>query len=704
MASPSPDDKLTNEGDTTDDPFEETRIVSPADRDAGAGRRSSGEAETEPSRTDSIAEGRLFGNYELLEEIARGGMGVVYRARQTTLNRVVAVKMILGGQLASAEHTRRFLVEAEAAAHLTHPGIVPVYEYGEHEGTHFFSMAYVDGPSLADRVADRSLDARQTAVLVKKIAVAVAYAHDHGVIHRDLKPANILLENGDEPRIADFGLAKRTEDDSELTKSGTIMGSIFYMSPEQASGRLDQIGPGSDVYALGAILYRLLTGRPPFQAASTVETINQVLADPPVPLRRLNSRIPRDLETICLKCLEKDVARRYRTADELVDELERFLVGEPIQARPLGRTAQLWRWCERNPLSASLAGGLVVVLLVGAVTATTLWHRAQAERQRAQDQQQMVHVLSELVLRKTLDETGEWLELFFEPVEQGLLIAREWGRNGLLDTDRTDPLNELLAPLIEHQQQISSVMVADERGHEHMLLSIDPPDADGETPRAWSCRITRRDQWDDRVRWVRWSDPPSVPPTTAEEASEYDPRVRPWFQGAVERFDATEESADLNEDNRAHWTEPYTFFTTKDLGITASLAFAGTDSRTQVMALDVLLQDVTRFTVHKHPTPNGHVLVLTDDGRLIGLPQAFEADSPEQWKRAFLKRPEDLGLDVIADAADQFAFEDDDPRQIHRFRSDGRPWWAGLQRFHLSSDHSLWILVIVPESDLRSNK
>jgi len=328
-----------------------------------------------------------FGDYELLEEIARGGMGVVYKARQTKLKRIVAVKMILGGQLASEKQVKRFLVEAEAAANLDHPGIVPVYEFGEHGGTHYFSMAFVDGPSLAEKAGENPLPPNEAAELLTKVAEAVAYAHHRGVVHRDLKPANVLIDQDGQPRITDFGLAKKIEADDGLTQDGTIMGSVYYMPPEQAAGETAKIGPAADIYSLGAILYKLLTGNPPFQAPTTMEILTQVVGQEPVPPQRLNPRIPRDLETICLKCLQKDIARRFDSADDLVDELERFNRGEPIRSRPISRWAYAWRWCRRNPLPAGLAAGLCIALLVGIITATTLLNRARSEQRRFEQQQ-----------------------------------------------------------------------------------------------------------------------------------------------------------------------------------------------------------------------------------------------------------------------------------------------------------------------------
>src|SRR5215471_13667255 len=280
---------------------------------------------------------RYFGDYELLEEIARGGMVVVFKARQVTLNRIVAVKMILGGQLAGPEDVERFHVEAEAAAQLDHPGIVPIYEVGQHDGQHYFSMGFVDGQSLSKKVAEGPLPAREAAEIVNVVAEAVQYAHDKGVIHRDLKPGNILLDKDGKPRVTDFGLAKLIESGSDLTGTGQILGTPSYMPPEQAAAQVSAVGRLSDVYSLGAVLYCLLTGRPPFQAASPLETLLQVQKQEPLAPRQLNPNLPLDLDTIVLKCLDKSPTRRYASAKALADELNRYLEGRPILARPVGQ-------------------------------------------------------------------------------------------------------------------------------------------------------------------------------------------------------------------------------------------------------------------------------------------------------------------------------------------------------------------------------
>jgi eukaryotic-like serine/threonine-protein kinase len=328
---------------------------------------------------------RRFDDYELLEEIAHGGMGVVWKARQVSLNRTVAVKLMLSGTFAKPEFVKRFRAEAEAAASLQHPHLVAIHEIGEYEGQPFFSMDFVEGQNLAQLVRDRPLPVQRAAGYLKTIAEAVQYAHQQGILHRDLKPSNILIDAFDQPRITDFGLAKRLSGDADLTLSGQVLGSPNYLPPEQAEARHDAVGPASDVYSLGAVLYCLITGRAPFQAATVADTLKQVTTTDPVSPRLLNPSVPKDLETICLKCLEKEIPSRYGTAQELADELGRFLRSEPIEARPAGAFEKGWRWCRRNPALADTLAGLAIVLLAGFIGVLTEWrhanrHAANAEK------------------------------------------------------------------------------------------------------------------------------------------------------------------------------------------------------------------------------------------------------------------------------------------------------------------------------------
>ena len=353
---------------------------------------------------------------------------MVFKARQQRLKRTVALKMILSGRLADEADVVRFQREAQAAASLRHPGIVAVHEVGEYDGHHYFTMEFIDGPSLSDRLREESLPPRRAAEIVRQVAEAIEYAHGQGTLHRDLKPANVLMEERDEggrspqatrrgetqdqgadaaespnssfslnpssiPKVTDFGLAKLMEpgeeNRSELTASGQILGTPSYMSPEQAAGRHEEVSPATDVYSLGAILYACLTGRAPFVAESPVDTLMQVIRNEPAPPRSLNPRVPVDLETICLKCLAKEPAKRYASARELADDLGRFLDGRAVVARPVGPVSRAWRWCRRNPAVAALLGLVALSMAAGTATSTFFaieeYQRAAAEHAAKQD-------------------------------------------------------------------------------------------------------------------------------------------------------------------------------------------------------------------------------------------------------------------------------------------------------------------------------
>lgn len=310
--------------------------------------------------------------YEILGILGQGGMGVVFKARQVGLKRLVALKMIRGAQASEAE-LRRFTTEAEAIGRFQHPNIVQIYDIGEFQGEPYFSLELVDGGSLEKHVGGNPQPVRWAAGLAAELADAIGYAHDRNIIHRDLKPANVLLTTDHRPKVTDFGLAKRLEEDDGGTQTGTVMGTPSYMAPEQASGAKD-LGPAADVYSLGAILYDLLTGRPPFKGSTIMETLDQVRKLEPVPPRALQPTMPRDLETICLKCLQKDPRRRYATAGEMAADLRRHLDGKPILARPVGRAERAWRWARRNPAWAAAIAGVSLLLLGWAATATAQFY------------------------------------------------------------------------------------------------------------------------------------------------------------------------------------------------------------------------------------------------------------------------------------------------------------------------------------------
>jgi tetratricopeptide (TPR) repeat protein/tRNA A-37 threonylcarbamoyl transferase component Bud32 len=334
-----------------------------------------------PAQSDTPGEGAVVPGYEILGVLGRGAMGVVYKARHVKLNRLVALKMILTGAHAGASELARFHTEAEAVARIQHPNIVQIYEVGEHNSLPFFSLEYINGGSLLQKISGKPQPPREAAHMVELLARAMAVAHERGIIHRDLKPGNVLLILDGTPKIADFGLAKRLEDDSALTKAGTLMGTPSYMSPEQARGDITEIGPLADLYSLGAILYELLTGRPPFNGPTILDTLAQVRNEEPVPPTRLQPKCPRDLETIALKCLQKEPAKRYANCEGLADDLKRFLNGEPIKARPVSTTERAWRWCRRNPRVAALSTLAAILLLVVAATLVNTVMGARQERQ-----------------------------------------------------------------------------------------------------------------------------------------------------------------------------------------------------------------------------------------------------------------------------------------------------------------------------------
>ena len=301
--------------------------------------------------------------YQIEAELGKGGMGVVYKARHTRLDRTVALKMIRGGTDADPAELTRFQTEARAVARLQHPHIVQIFEVGEHEGLPFFSLEFCAGGSLAGKLKGNLPSPREAARVLEQIARGMQTAHEQGIIHRDLKPANVLLTQDGTPRVADFGLARKLDEEGQ-TVTGAVMGTPSYMAPEQTTGLSQLVEPAADVYALGAILYECLTGRPPFKGVSAWETIKQVLTADPVPPRQLNASVPRELETICLKCLEKAPGRRYASAAALAEDLRAGGTGEPIHARPVGRVERALKWARRKPAAAALLAVSVLALLV----------------------------------------------------------------------------------------------------------------------------------------------------------------------------------------------------------------------------------------------------------------------------------------------------------------------------------------------------
>lgn len=380
------------------------------------------------SNRSGIWSGKRLGDYVLVQEIARGGMGVVYQARQESQARTVALKLLLLGSHGAPESIRRFQLEASAAAGLKHPNIVDIYEVGVRDGEHFIAMEYIEGPNLAALARTRPLSPRQVANYLRTISLTIDYAHGRGILHRDLKPSNVIIDPMDQPRITDFGLAKRltipavgdsasnttrggrTPDDAEsLTVSGQVLGSPGFMPPEQARGARSKIDRRSDVYSLGAMLYYLLTGRAPFGGGSLSETLRQVESQEPVAPRLLNPGIPIDLETICLKCLEKDPDRRYQTASELGDEFDRYLKGERVAARPVGRVGKIHRWSKRNPMASAFLATVCSALLL------TLWllflvNQEKNKQSILVDQVQRTVRANGLLLQRTLARIDENLE------------------------------------------------------------------------------------------------------------------------------------------------------------------------------------------------------------------------------------------------------------------------------------------------------
>ncbi len=392
-------------GDVQHTPVIESRFLS-GDLDKQSRPEDMSGYETNHDDSAPLQIGPLIPGYEILSELGRGGMGVVYKARQIRADRIVALKTIHAPHLASKEQVQRFQAEAKAAARLTHPNIVPVYDVDQGNGVHFFSMALVDGPNLETLAREQVLAPRAAAEICRDLADALEYAHHNGIIHRDVKPLNILMGPDHKPRLTDFGLARFRDQDQSLTTTGQIIGTATYMAPEQATESGANLGPTADIYALGATLYRCIIGRPPFQAATTLEVLRQVANDEPVRPRRLNQEIDADIETLCLKCLEKDPARRFQTAAELSAELSRYLNHEPIHSRPIGVMSRAWRWCRRRPTTAAALTLLTLLIFVMSTGVPyVLWQKSRlqkADLKKAQD----ARVIEQAESARKLEQAG----------------------------------------------------------------------------------------------------------------------------------------------------------------------------------------------------------------------------------------------------------------------------------------------------------
>jgi serine/threonine protein kinase len=493
----------------------------------------SGETLNEPSqpRLPPTILAQSIPGYEILHELGRGGMGVVYKARQVSLNRLVALKMILAGSHAGAEATARFLHEAATIARLAHPHIVQIHDFGTHDDKPFFSLEYLAGGSLARRLQGEPQLPQEAAQMVQTLALAMQAAHQQGIVHRDLKPANVLVGAEGTLKIGDFGLAKQGE--GGMTATGQVLGTPSYMAPEQALGQPKAVGPAADVYALGAILYELLTGRPPFKGASTWETLQLVVGSEPVAPAQLQPSVPRDLETICLKCLHKDPARRYASALCLAEDLQRFRNSEPIQARPVGWMERGWRWCGRNRIVASLAACLSLVIVGSLIALTVLWLQAEWERDKAQHERDLTaaarneaitnleqanrhFALAQQAVDRNFTEVSEDTLLKqpgFQPLRKRLLQASREFYQRFIEQRKDDPA--LRAGLAAAYQRLA--IITNEIDTKDEAVSLQKEAIRAYEELSGGIRITRSSSWMSRwpiptwegstLRWIKSPQP-----------------------------------------------------------------------------------------------------------------------------------------------------------------------------------------------------
>lgn len=452
-----------------------------SDRRTSAGSFEPTQAPGKGDSDDFDFAGQVIGDYQLHEKLGEGGMGVVYKARHLELDRIVAVKMIIAGKHAQEGLLKRFQIEAEAAARLNHPNIVGLYDVGKHEGVPYFSSEFVDGPTLSKLLVESAMEPRRAAQLMEPIARATQSLHEHDIVHRDLKPQNILIARASsQPKIADFGLAKLLDEGrDDMTATGMIVGTPGFMSPEQARGDRD-IGPSTDVYSLGAVMYAMLTGNAPFKAATPLETIKQVVAKEPVSPSRMQPTLPKDLETICLKCLRKEPAQRYETAAAFADDLERFLEGRPIQARPISLAEKAWLWCRREPKIASLLGlaaSLMLILTIGGyVLAALLNHQKQEIVTQKSEIESLAESLDAEASLKTqmFKQVVYGLDKFFsenpvvQPLRQDLLATIE---EKIEDTYLPGGEDDFRASLLRHQGEMFLLAGATKQAMEKFMES-----------------------------------------------------------------------------------------------------------------------------------------------------------------------------------------------------------------------------------------
>lgn len=638
------------------------------------------------------------GRYTVKGEHGRGGIGRVLIAFDEHVGREVALKELLpqcaagqgsgptpGGVTRAA--LSRFLREARITAQLEHPGVVPVYEIGKRaDQSTYYTMKLVRGMTLDDKIKQAPGLAERLRLLPHflDLCQAMAYAHDKDVFHRDLKPANVMVGEFGETVVLDWGLAKVKglediradeiekhlqlikETGASQTIAGQPLGTPSYMSPEQAEGRVADVGQRSDVWSLGAILYEILTGRPPFTGNTAWEVMGRVLASEPDPVAEIEQKAPPELVAIAMKCLAKDPRERYADASEIARDIVTFQSGGLVSSYEYSLSALAWRQARKHWRALVLAAAIVAGVALAAINYT---------------QARAVENLSAAIIDRTADRAETELMRFFMPVKKNILVAKAWGQAGSLGTsdEEAPDLNHRFMPMLVQYPQVSSMMIGNTEGLEYLLLRIDD---------YWLNRITRADEWGKKTFWMKWSDADNK---IMEEWRDldYDPRVRPWFKGAIENDDPLE----------PHWTDPYIFFTTKDPGITASIKWKpAPNAPAHVTAFDVLLIDISLFTNKLAPSDNGSAFVLTQDLEVIGLPRGDRFAGADNIKASVLKPYDELAVPELAAAVE--SWQRTGAKKPLRFEAGGGEWWAGFRAFHLGPERNFWIGVVVPEDDI----